>query len=93
MLKVIQFNCMREKGEVGVSAGAEGEEKKKTGKERGRKTKKLPKKAFKTGFIRAAATTGAWIITGGTNEGIMKLVGEVKKIEAFLKLTYNSGQK
>jgi hypothetical protein len=40
---------MREKGEVGVSAGAEGEEKKKTGKERGRKTKTLPKKAFKTG--------------------------------------------
>ena len=35
------------------------------------------KKAFKSGFIRAAATTGAWIITGGTNEGIMKLVGEV----------------
>ena len=32
-----EFNCMREKGEVGVSAGAEGEEKKKTGKERGRK--------------------------------------------------------
>ena len=32
-----------------MSAGAEGEEKKKTGKERGRKTKKLPKKAFKTG--------------------------------------------
>ena len=47
-----EFNCMREKGEVGVSAGAEGEEKKKTGKERGRKTKKLPKKVHKMKAIK-----------------------------------------
>ncbi len=34
------------------------------------------KKAFKEGLIKAAATTGAWIITGGTNTGVMRLVGE-----------------
>ena len=34
------------------------------------------KKAFKRGLIKAAASTGAWIITGGTNSGVMKLVGE-----------------
>jgi len=34
------------------------------------------KKAFKEGLVKAAATTGAWIITGGTNTGVMKLVGE-----------------
>lgn len=34
------------------------------------------KKAFKRGLIKAAASTGAWIITGGTNAGVMRLVGE-----------------
>jgi len=34
------------------------------------------KKAFKEGLIKVAATTGAWIITGGTNAGVMRLVGE-----------------
>lgn len=34
------------------------------------------KEAFKSGLIKAAATTGAWIISGGTNTGVMKLVGE-----------------
>lgn len=34
------------------------------------------KKAFKEGLVKAAATTGAWIITGGTNTGVMRLVGE-----------------
>lgn len=34
------------------------------------------KKAFKEGLIKAAASTGAWIITGGTNTGVMRLVGE-----------------
>lgn len=34
------------------------------------------KKAFKRGLIKAAASTGAWIITGGTNTGVMRLVGE-----------------
>ncbi|ELU03473.1 hypothetical protein CAPTEDRAFT_215084 [Capitella teleta] len=32
--------------------------------------------AFKRGLMRAATTTGAWIITGGTNTGVMKFVGE-----------------
>jgi transient receptor potential cation channel subfamily M protein 7 len=34
------------------------------------------KKAFKRGLIKAAISTGAWIITGGTNTGVMRLVGE-----------------
>ena len=34
------------------------------------------KKAFKQGLAKAAGSTGAWIITGGTNAGVMKLVGE-----------------
>lgn len=33
-------------------------------------------KAFKRGLIKAASSTGAWIITGGTNTGVMRLVGE-----------------
>ncbi len=36
----------------------------------------LVKKAFKRGLVKAAASTGAWIITGGTNAGVMRLVGE-----------------
>jgi hypothetical protein len=34
------------------------------------------RKAFKRGLIKAAVSTGAWIITGGTNTGVMRLVGE-----------------
>mgnify|MGYP002630676715 CR=1 FL=1 len=34
------------------------------------------KKAFKQGLVKAATSTGAWIITGGTNTGVMRLVGE-----------------
>jgi hypothetical protein len=34
------------------------------------------KTAFKRGLIKAAVSTGAWIITGGTNMGLMRLVGE-----------------
>ena len=34
------------------------------------------KTAFKRGLIKAATSTNAWIITGGTNAGVMKLVGE-----------------
>ena len=34
------------------------------------------KKAFKRGLVKAAVSTGAWIITGGTNTGVMRLVGE-----------------
>ena len=34
------------------------------------------KKAFKRGLIKAATSTGACIISGGTNTGVMRLVGE-----------------
>ena len=34
------------------------------------------KKALKTELMRAAVSTNAWIITGGSNSGVMKLVGE-----------------
>ncbi|CAF3718951.1 unnamed protein product [Rotaria sp. Silwood1] len=34
-------------------------------------------RAFQRGLLKVARTTGAWIITGGMNRGIMKLVGEI----------------
>ncbi|CAM4802278.1 unnamed protein product [Rotaria magnacalcarata] len=34
-------------------------------------------RAFRRGLLKVASTTGAWIITGGMNRGIMKLVGEI----------------
>ncbi|KAK7482390.1 hypothetical protein BaRGS_00026409, partial [Batillaria attramentaria] len=34
------------------------------------------KDAFRRGLMKAALSTGAWIITGGTNAGVMKHVGE-----------------
>ncbi|ESO08545.1 hypothetical protein HELRODRAFT_190762 [Helobdella robusta] len=34
------------------------------------------KEVFRQGFIKAAQSTGAWIITGGMNAGVMKHVGE-----------------
>ena len=34
------------------------------------------RKVFKEGLIKAAKSTGAWIISGGTNLGVMKLVGD-----------------
>ncbi|XP_014879157.1 transient receptor potential cation channel subfamily M member 2-like, partial [Poecilia latipinna] len=34
------------------------------------------KKAFHRGLIKVAQTTGAWIITGGTNAGVMRHVGQ-----------------
>ena len=34
------------------------------------------KTAFKLGLLKAAKTTNAWIITGGTNTGVMRLVGD-----------------
>lgn len=42
--------------------------------------------AFKHGLIKAATSTNAWIITGGTNTGVMKLVGEAVS-ESISKLT------
>ncbi|PAA74606.1 hypothetical protein BOX15_Mlig004825g3 [Macrostomum lignano] len=43
------------------------------------KLNKRLKKAFKKGLMDAAKTTGAWIITGGTSEGVMKLAGKAVK--------------
>ena len=40
------------------------------------------KKAFQKSLIKAAASTCAWIITGGTNTGVNKLVGEAVKNES-----------
>ncbi|UJR33550.1 hypothetical protein I4U23_020992 [Adineta vaga] len=37
-------------------------------------------RAFRRGLLKVARTTGAWIITGGMNTGIMKLVGEIVQI-------------
>ena len=34
------------------------------------------KRAFKIGLIKAAKTTDSWIISGGTDNGVMKLVGD-----------------
>ena len=34
------------------------------------------KKALKIELMRAAVSTNAWIITGGSNSGVMKLVGD-----------------
>jgi hypothetical protein len=34
------------------------------------------KTAFKLGLMKTAKTTNAWIITGGTNTGVMRLVGD-----------------
>lgn len=45
----------------------------------GAQTFKFPeftRKAFKRGLLKAAVSTGAWIITGGTEHGVMRLVGE-----------------
>ncbi|CAF4855404.1 unnamed protein product [Rotaria sp. Silwood1] len=37
-------------------------------------------RAFRHGLLKVARTTGAWIVTGGMNTGIMKLVGEIIQI-------------
>ncbi|XP_074651257.1 transient receptor potential cation channel subfamily M member 3-like [Tubulanus polymorphus] len=34
------------------------------------------KRVFRKGLLKAAKTTGAWIITGGTNTGVMRHVGD-----------------
>ena len=49
----------------------------------GAKTFKLPiklKQLFSNGLYKVAQTTGAWVITGGTNTGVMKHVGEALQI-------------
>ncbi len=34
-------------------------------------------------MVKAAASTGGWIISGGTNAGVMRLVGEAVAEEAY----------
>lgn len=49
----------------------------------GAKTFKLPiklKQLFSNGLYKVAQTTGAWVITGGTNTGVMKHVGEALQV-------------
>ncbi|XP_061579658.1 transient receptor potential cation channel subfamily M member 2 isoform X2 [Cololabis saira] len=41
------------------------------------------KTVFNRGLIKVAQTTGAWIITGGTNTGVMKYVGQAVKDHAL----------
>lgn len=41
------------------------------------------RQAFKRGLVKVASTTGAWIISGGTNTGVMKLVGEAVSEEFY----------
>ncbi|KAL5255510.1 hypothetical protein ACHWQZ_G010918 [Mnemiopsis leidyi] len=40
-------------------------------------------KRFKRGLAKAAKSTDAWIFTGGTNTGVMKLVGEAVRGTSF----------
>ena len=37
------------------------------------------KKAFKNGLIKASLNTKAWIITGGTDSGVNRLIGDSVK--------------
>eukprot|EP00112_Aurelia_sp_Birch-Aquarium-sp1_P004640 Seg1525.12 transcript_id=Seg1525.12/GoldUCD/mRNA.D3Y31 product="Transient receptor potential cation channel subfamily M member 7" protein_id=Seg1525.12/GoldUCD/D3Y31 len=51
----------------------------------GAKTFKLPlklKQQFSNGLHKVAQTTGAWVITGGTNTGVMKHVGEALQVSS-----------
>ena len=49
----------------------------------GAKAFRLPvklKQLFSNGLYKVAQTTGAWVITGGTNTGVMKHVGEALQV-------------
>lgn len=48
------------------------------------------KEVFRRGLIKAAKSTSAWIITGGTNTGVMKHVGEAVKEQ---EMTFGSEDK
>lgn len=48
------------------------------------------KEVFRRGLIKAAKSTSAWIITGGTNAGVMKHVGEAVKEQ---EITFGSEDK
>lgn len=42
-------------------------------------------KVFHKGLVEAAQSTGAWIITGGTNTGVMKMVGDAIRAHSLKK--------
>ncbi|XP_041442727.1 transient receptor potential cation channel subfamily M member 7 isoform X3 [Xenopus laevis] len=46
------------------------------------------KEAFGKGFVKAAVSTGAWIFTGGTNNGVAAHIGDAIK-EYASRLTHN----
>eukprot|EP00079_Xenopus_tropicalis_P022922 XP_012814951.1 PREDICTED: transient receptor potential cation channel subfamily M member 7-like isoform X8 [Xenopus tropicalis] len=46
------------------------------------------KEAFGKGFVKAAVSTGAWIFTGGTNNGVAAHIGDAIK-EYATRLTHN----
>lgn len=48
------------------------------------------KEVFRRGLIKAAKSTSAWIITGGTNAGVMKHVGEAVREQ---EITFGSEDK
>ena len=52
----------------------------------GAKSFRMPKlkEAFGKGLVKAAASTGAWVITGGLNIGVMRHVGEAVKDYAYV---------
>ena len=43
------------------------------------------KEVFRHGLIKAADSTGAWIVTGGMNAGVMKHVGEAIRDSAIAR--------
>ena len=43
-----------------------------------------------SGLLKIASTTGAWLVSGGTNAGVMKLVGEVLEGQAHSQGTLAS---
>ncbi|XP_033100604.1 transient receptor potential cation channel subfamily M member-like 2 [Anneissia japonica] len=50
------------------------------------------REVFRKGLIKAALSTGAWIITGGTHAGVMKYVGDAvrEQVEASGTLSRNN---
>ena len=42
--------------------------------------------AISKGFLRIAENTTTWIVTGGTNSGVMKLVGEIMTDQSLTRL-------
>uniref|UniRef100_A0A7M4EAF1 TRPM SLOG domain-containing protein n=1 Tax=Crocodylus porosus TaxID=8502 RepID=A0A7M4EAF1_CROPO len=49
------------------------------------------KNIFRRGLVKVAQTTGAWIITGGSHAGVMKLVGEAVR-DFSMNSSYKEGE-